>query len=338
MVGTEVRSTATQANSLVYIKGADRITLQNVDLHGHDDLDFRRCVLGNGTHISVLNSSLTGCHSQGSDSQAFVAWSGAGPYWLEGNILEGAGENIMFGGADPASAADLPADITIRGNTVRKPAEWFTSGRWSVKNLFEVKTATRVLVEDNTFENTWPDAQTVAVNIKSVNQSGGTGEWSKATDIVFRRNVLRNVPTGISLAASPEEPVAEVLSRVLIEDNLFENAGHANPYGGGASPRAILILDDIRDLTVRHNEWYGNFKNQVVFEGGGKTNFVFENNIVGEARYGFQNAANLGTMAPGSVVTGNILAPAAYNTSLPSGNCITWPPSGATACPLAGRR
>ncbi|NNM04299.1 MAG: hypothetical protein HKO65_04290, partial [Gemmatimonadetes bacterium] len=337
--GTEVRSSFTSNSTLVAITDADRITLEDVDVHGHDNLSLRRCVLGNGTHISVLNSSLTGCHIKGFDSQAFLSVSGAGPYWLEGNVLEGAGENIMFGGADPASADHVPSDITIRNNIVRKPPEWFTSGKWSVKNLFEIKTAVRVLVENNLFENTWDDAQRVAINIKSVNQNGGAhGAWSKATDITFRRNTIRNFPWGISLAAAPEPPVAEVLSRVLIEDNIFENGGHDNPYGGAPTPRAIQILSDIRDLTVRHNEWHGSYQNQVAFEGGGKTNFVFENNIIGEATYGFQNASNLLTMAPGAVVTGNILAPATYNNSLPGGNCIIWPPSAATSCSSAGRR
>jgi uncharacterized protein YjdB len=338
MVDTEIRTSASHTGALVSIEGGDRITLQNVDVHVHDGATTQRCVLGNGTHVSVLNSSLTGCKHKGFDSQAFVAWNGAGPYWLQGNLLEGAGENVMFGGADSASPDDLPADITIRNNVMRKPPEWFQSKAWSVKNLFEIKAATRVLVEDNLLENSWADAQNVAVLIYSVNQ-GGSAPWSKATDIVFRGNTIRNFNIGMNLAAAwTGQPVAEVLSRVLIEDNMFENGGRDNPYFVSGAARAIMILNDIRDLTIRHNEWHGQYVNQVVFEGGGKVNFIFMNNIVGESSYGFQNAHQLYELAPDAIVQGSILAPAVFNTSLPSGNCIVWPPASATGCPDAGGR
>lgn len=342
VVGTRFRSSASETGALVQIQGGDRITLDSVDVHGHDNLQLRRCVLGNGTHISVLNSSLTGCHANGFDSQAFVAWNGAGPYWLEGNVLEGAGENIMFGGADSGGPEHVPADITIRNNLVRKPAEWRTSGQWSIKNLFELKTATRVLVEDNTFDGNWSDAQTgFAFVIKSVNQSGGTGEWSKTTDVTIRRNTIRNSDSGINLHAHPEGTVAEKLSRVVIEDNLLEAIGHDSPYWagtGGEAGRLFQILSDIADLRIRHNEAYGQFNNQVVFEGAGKTHFVFENNIIGPGTYGFQNAANLDTLAPGASVTGNIFAPATWNDVLSGYNCVAWPPSSAAACSAAGVR
>ena len=123
--------------------------------------------------------------------------------------------------------------------------------------------------------------------------------------------------------------MAEPLSRVLIEDNIWENGGYDNPYGGagGTAPRAVQLLSDIKDLTFHHNEVYGQYGNQVV-----------RNNIIAEAPYGFQNASNLFVLAPGAIVQGNILAPAYGNNYLPEGNCITWPPSTATACSAAGKR
>lgn len=60
---------------------------------------------------------------------------------------------------------------------MRKPPEW--KGARSVKNLFELKHAKRVLVEGNVFENNWADGQTgMAIVLKSTNQGGGN-PWAQ---------------------------------------------------------------------------------------------------------------------------------------------------------------
>ena len=72
----------------------------------------------------------------------------------------------MFGGAAPKFNGLNPADIEIRSNTFYKPLAWregdprYEGTHWSVKNLFELKIGERVLVEGNTFEQTWADART----------------------------------------------------------------------------------------------------------------------------------------------------------------------------------
>src|SRR5206468_9330019 len=69
-------------------------------------------------------------------SQAICGWNGPGPYAITNNYLEGAGENLLFGGADPAIPNLVPADITITGNLFSKPVAWRSEG-WSVKNRSE---------------------------------------------------------------------------------------------------------------------------------------------------------------------------------------------------------
>jgi len=55
------------------------------------------------------------------------------------NYLEASGENIMFGGADPAVGGLIPANIKIEGNHLRKPASWkvsdpsYAGTHWTVK-------------------------------------------------------------------------------------------------------------------------------------------------------------------------------------------------------------
>jgi hypothetical protein len=40
------------------------------------------------------------------------------------NYLEGAGENLILGGADPRIRGVVPSDIEIRGNHFRKSLSW----------------------------------------------------------------------------------------------------------------------------------------------------------------------------------------------------------------------
>jgi hypothetical protein len=77
----------------------------------------------------------------GFDSQAICGVNGPGPFKIVNNYLEGSGENVMFGGADPAIRDLVPSDIEFRGNYCFKPLSWkighpsYAGTPWAVKNL-----------------------------------------------------------------------------------------------------------------------------------------------------------------------------------------------------------
>ena len=54
-----------------------------------------------GQYLAVVDSHLADFKEEGADSQAIAGWSGPGPFKIANNYLEAAGENVMFGGADP---------------------------------------------------------------------------------------------------------------------------------------------------------------------------------------------------------------------------------------------
>jgi len=56
----------------------------------------------NSRHTAVIDSHLSDFKEVGADSQAIAGWNSPGPFRIENNYLEAAGENVMFGGADPA--------------------------------------------------------------------------------------------------------------------------------------------------------------------------------------------------------------------------------------------
>ena len=155
------------------------LIFDRVYVHGNATVDLRRGFGLNSAWTAIIDSTVSGVHEIGADSQAIGGWNGPGPFKIVNCYLEGAGENVLFGGADPSIANLVPSDIEIRGNHFYKPLSWrigdpsYAGKPWSVKNLFELKNARRVLVDGNVFENNWQHAQSgFAILFTVRNQDG----------------------------------------------------------------------------------------------------------------------------------------------------------------------
>lgn len=332
LLGLEITAAASVASLNALVQFGDGSSAQNTlakvarDLiidrswvHGTTTIDLRRCVTLNSAWSAVVDSYLADCHSKGSDSQAIIGWNGPGPFKIVNNYLEGAGENVMFGGADPYISGLNPSDIEIRGNHFYKPVTW-SGGKWTVKNLLETKQAVRVLVEDNIFEGCWIDGQTgFAIVFKSANQSGGA-PWAITSDVTFRNNVVRNAAAGLSLAANPGNYPAQPAARFLIEENIFEGIGN---YAGTTNGRMIMMLEGLNDVEIRHNTLMHNaVAGQFILmdvPAGGK-NLVVRNNV---ATWGGPWGAVMGTAPQGSQALAAFMSPYAFEGNVVVGMPVT---------------
>jgi hypothetical protein len=292
-------------------------------LHGHPTLHLKRCLALNSAWSAIIDSYLAECHGKGQDTQAILGWNGPGPFRIENNHLEGAGENVMFGGADPAIPGIVPSDIEIRRNHFFKPPSW--KGVWTVKNIFELKNAQRVLAEGNVLENNWGDAQDgFAIVWKSVNQDGRC-TWCVVQDVTFRYNKLRNSPNGINLAARPQGTVAGPLRRLQIAHNVIDNINVGPIYQG--TGRLVQFLGDVTDCRIEHNTMLLNGGNQfILFASQPSTRrLVVRRNIASRGQYGVfgngkgEGAAAFQTYAPDAVFQENVMVGAA-GSGYPSGN------------------
>ncbi len=109
-------------NSLAMVP--HHIVLNHVYVHGDRYVGQKRCIALNAASVTISDSYVADCKGVGQDTQAIGGWNGPGPYTIENNYLEAAGENVMFGGADPA-IRDLVADgITVRRNYFSRPLSW----------------------------------------------------------------------------------------------------------------------------------------------------------------------------------------------------------------------
>ena len=89
-------------------------------LHGDPRRGARRGVALNSRESAVINSYLSDFKEVGADSQAIVGWNGPGPFRIANNYLEAAGENVMFGGADPTIDGLVPP--TSRSSAITWPS------------------------------------------------------------------------------------------------------------------------------------------------------------------------------------------------------------------------
>ena len=305
-----------------------RLVLDRSYVHGHDQLDVRRGVGLQCADCAVVDSWISDIHSA-FDAAAVWGWNGPGPMLIENNRLEGSGENVMFGGADPRIPGVQPADITIRHNHIIKPLAW--KGRWLAKNLVEFKSGVRVLMEGNVLENSWADGQAgFAAVWWSVNQDG-SAPWVATSDVTFRRNLVRNVAAGFQMSAYLRE-VNPPMTRVAIRDNLFVGVGAA----GMGNPGPLYQLDKpLSHIWIEHNTGFSPLSS-LYFVGaplpGGVTGLVVRDNILGDGSYNLFGSAGQGAAGwnqyagAGSAFAGNVVV-------RPNG--VTYPPGNFTAPDLA---
>ena len=284
------------------------LELLHLYIHGDPLLGQKRGIALNAAGTVIRDSHISDCKAVGQDAQAIAGWNGPGPYWIENNYLEGAGDNFMLGGADPAIPGLIPTDVTFRRNYVSKPVSWrdpivatpvgVTAGNlpgrhpprrhlcipdccspplraghdrplnglgsgdrcgdvhwqcrsdpmvggsrrsrvsrvwpdtgrsgnvlehtttsfidtgaagtagavpttagtvWTVKNLFELKNARKVVVEWNTFENNWLQAQVGYAILFTARNTGRSCTWCAVEDVEFRYNIVRHSSAAVNV-------------------------------------------------------------------------------------------------------------------------------------------
>lgn len=318
LVGLEVTalSGVTSLNAMVRIHAATmtqlshvphHIVLDRMYIHGHSTMTLTRCVMGNALYMAVINSWLTDCHSNGGDSQAFAAWHSPGPFRLENNYLAGAGENVIFGGADVTIAGLIPSDIIIRRNHFQKPPGW--QSLWTSKNLLEFKSAQRVIVEGNVFENNWVGGQSGhGHNWKSTVQNPPDTAVTK--DVNFQYNFTWKSACGIKISADPVTASAGRTERIRIAHNAFANIGDSTYTGCGA---LFQPQYDVVDLVIEYNTGWAPNSLLTLYGLPAMERFIFRGNIGQPGAFGVKGGgvsegiASLNTYAPGWVFTGNVI-------------------------------
>jgi hypothetical protein len=312
LIGLEItREPGGTTYNLVYPeKGgiSDHLVFDRVWMHGGDQDETNRGIMLTGTsQVAIVDSffsdfkciAVTGACV---DSQAIGG--GLGDHPMSGvkivnNFLEAAGQSIVFGGGH---ATVIPTDIEIRHNYLFKPMLWkpdapnfkgASNGRpFIVKNLFELKSAQRVLFEGNVLENVWGGFTQTGFGILLTPKNQGANECPvcEVTDVTIRYCKMRNVGSAFQIAnglsdngATPKAGERYSIHDVVVDDIVgesFKGFGIFVQLSTAARPNAAA--PPIQDVKLNH---LTGFPPSGLFVVGGPAgskmnNFTFTNSIV----------------------------------------------------------
>ena len=322
--GLEIRPTEnTFLYNLVEIGSAERSTddlphhviVERCLIRGDPRKGSRRGVALNGANAAVIDSYIADIKEAGADSQAIAGWNGPGPFKIANNYLEGAGENVMFGGADPSIRDLVPSDIEVLANHMAKPLAWkqddpgYAGTQWTIKNLFELKNARRVRVEGNLFEHSWVQSQIGFAIVLTVRNQDGRAPWSVVEDVTFANNVVRGATSGVNMHGRDNNHPSQPTRRIAIRNNLFIDLGGKRWGGEG---RLFQIIDGTSSVVIDHNTAI-HIGNIIAAEGPPHHGFVFTDNIVAHNTYGIAGtdvgtgARALDALFPGAIVRRNVI-------------------------------
>jgi hypothetical protein len=252
------------------------LVVDRVYVHGDVTNGQKRGIALNSASTTITNSYIAEIKAVGQDSQAIAGWNGPGPYTITNNYLEAAGENIIFGGADPGIPNLVTSDVTIRNNFLTKQVAW-RGQSWLVKNLLELKNAQRVVIDGNVLQYSWLNGQVgFAVQLTVRNQDGGC-PWCVVQDVQFTNNLVRHVGSGINILGVDNNHPSQITNTIVIRNNLFEDVSGAT-YGGYG--RFLQVGDGAATVTVDHNTVLQDGTSALYAYGAPMPGFVFTNNIV----------------------------------------------------------
>ena len=272
-----------------YDQVPDHLIIDRCYIHGHAEGSIMKFgVRLNCSNGAIIDSYISDFHSIGFDAQAISGTNGPGPFKIINNYLEGAGENILFGGGATTIPGLIPSDIEIRQNFFYKPLSWwilhptYEGKHWTIKNLFELKTGKRVLLDGNILENSWSDlpvGQSGYAILLTVRTENNGSPQADVSDVTITNNIVRNAGSGITLSGT-DNGNGVVSKRIRIYNNLFENI-NGPLYGdqniAGPNDGTFIKIGEPQNVIIDHN---------TIFQSGPitwaykvNTGFAFTNNI-----------------------------------------------------------
>lgn len=287
------------------------IVLDRVYVHADAQAGRLRGIALNSASTTIANSYVSEIKAIGQDSQAIAGWNGPGPFVITNNYLEAAGENLLFGGADPLIPNLVPADITIADNHVAKQIAW-REQRWSVKNILELKNARRVTIVRNTLEYNWLGAQSGYAILFTVRNQDGGCPWCQVDHVRFEHNIVRDVAAGIQILGVDNNYPSRQTQAIDIRNNVFARIDTSRWGGNGYF---LSLTAGPRDITIDHNTILQDHALGLVqVDGPPVLGFTLTNNVAKHHAFGIIGSDHavgndsIRAYFPASTITRNVLA------------------------------
>ncbi|MEN3339111.1 MAG: hypothetical protein V7647_2787 [Acidobacteriota bacterium] len=237
------------------------IELDRLYVHGDPLYGQKRGIALNGTRVIVRNCYISDIKAVGFDTQAIGGWNGPGPFTIENNYLEAAGENLLLGGSDPSIAGLVSENVVFRYNYVTKPMAW----RNAIIPAPQGASASALAGA-----GTLP-AGTYAYAVLARRQVGG-GTWgTSAASMQVTATVGDQGAVSITWAAVADATEYRVygrsqywtVTRPSLTDTGAPGTAAAMPTAGGTTwqVKNLLELKNARHVTIEYNVFENNWVN-----------------------------------------------------------------------------
>src|SRR6266853_394719 len=320
-IGLEITRPAGTPGTARLISGkgtADHLIVDRSWLHGLTQDETQDGVALSGmTNAAVVDSYFSDFHCISAtgvcvESHAVAGGTGDtqdGPFKIQNNFLEAAGEAVMFGGGASTLTA---SDIQILNNHFWKPLQWlkgspnFVGGPngnpFIVKNHLELKNAVRVLIEANLMENSWGGfSQTgyaILLTPKNQHTISGTNvcPLCQVTDVTIRYVRISHAGGGLQLSTALSGngtggAAALAGTRWSIHDVVLDDL--SSKYVGGGSAFEIFNgwpQNPLNTVTINHVTAFPDPNSHLMITGNviataPMYGLVFTNNLVITGQY-----------------------------------------------------
>ena len=262
-----------------------------------------RAAVGQSTATSNASAEVSATIAAGATGGVTISWTpiaGALEYRVYGRASNG--QNMYW--------TTTGAFLTDSGSagTSGSPAN---GTRWSVKNIFELKSAQDVVVEGNVFEGLWvADQPGYPIVVTPRNQSGGA-PWTVVQRVTFQHNIVRHTAGGVNILGTDNLAPSQRTNHITVRDNIFDDLTSAT-WGSGSRP--FQLGGGADSITLDHNTVISTQATIFSLYGTPSTTVAYTNNMSAHNTYGIfgsgQSSGNLSisTYLPGGVVSANVLA------------------------------
>src|SRR5262245_29406607 len=255
------------------------------------------------TVTSAASAQVSATIAAGTTGGVTISWTpvaGATEYRVYGRTSNG--QNMYWTTTNP-----FLTDSGAAG-TSGTPA---VGTKWSVKNIFELKSAQDVLVEGNVFDGMWMADQPGYPIVFTPRNQGGGAPWTVVQRITFQNNLVRHTAGGVNILGTDNVQPSQRTNHITVSNNIFDDLS-ASSWGSGSRP--FQLGDGADSITIDHNTVMTTQPTVFWLYGTPSTDVSYTNNMSAHSTYGIfgsgQSSGNLtiSTYLPGGVVRANVLA------------------------------
>jgi hypothetical protein len=149
---------ANDATQTTLAEAPDGVTFTKVNIPTHRG---KRAFAIHGQRVTLQDCTVADVYDPGGqDSQAVYVGNAPGTIAILGGSYSAGSEILLFGGDTYRIPGLTPNGILVDGVTLSRPLSWMTDGiARKVKNIFELKNGTNVIVRHCTLSGCWANGQ-----------------------------------------------------------------------------------------------------------------------------------------------------------------------------------